>query len=151
MATTRKPAAVSPSAPVPSPKAPPGGLTPLELTALAIVGKEAKKWRGQLVEGCQQPFDVIIHLQGTIDVGGAQTSTVREKPDPETLLAKMFTILGPKGRQKHAAALLDPYSSLEPDAEAVTLAKTVLESLTTPSPQNKAGNVTGQITIGRVG
>jgi len=134
-------------------KAPPGGLTPFDLQVVRILAKDADDWRCDVVPGMAQPLDLLLRIQGTLDVGGDQPSTKTEKPDLELTLAIVLNELGPKTRRAVYDALLIKYASADVsklDAEATVLAKEVVKSLTIKTPTTRAGNVVGHLIVTKI-
>lgn len=136
------------------PKAP-GDCSPAELHALAIVGKDAKKWRDSLTPG-SYPVDLIVRLDGTVEVGEDQSRVEREEPKLKDVLAYAFGFLGAKTRAKLAKAIVDHFSASNqsaagkpPQAEILGLATTVVEQCIRRTPKTIRGNVTGKLHITR--
>jgi hypothetical protein len=138
------------------PKAP-GDCSPAELHALAIVGKEAKKWRDSLTPG-SYPVDLLVRLDGTVEVGEDQSRIETSKPELRDVLAYAFKLLGAKTRAKVAAAIVAHFSAANegkaaedcpPKAEILGLATTVVEQCVQRSMKTVRGNVTGKLRITR--
>ncbi len=129
---------------------PPGGLSPLELQAIAILGKEAKKYREFIQPGLAQPLDFFVRIDGTVDVASDQQATIRTAPKAEDVLATVFDQLGPKTTEKIVAALAVA-DRREPTASSREQACTILNTLTVSTPQKKSGNVTGTLHVSRMG
>jgi hypothetical protein len=128
-------------------------LSPLDWTALAIAGKQAKRRRSLLEPGMAQPIDLIVHLSGHVDVAGDQTGSVKTAPEAEEVLTIVFAHLGPGTRQKVFDALVADFPKRESIAfpeEATHLAETAVAALTVSREQPRAGNVTGQVSVERV-
>lgn len=149
MATRTKPAAP----PAAKPAGPPGGLSPLELHALASVTKDARKWRELLAAGDGQEVDFVVWVKGRVNVGDEQSANVKDGPDVEDLLALALSQLGEKTRQKVFEALADPSTPLDSPAvtdQARAMAKAAIDARTTSHEQTKNGNVTAFVTVGRL-
>lgn len=144
-----------------APKAP-GDCSPAELHAIAIVGKDAKRWRDSLTPG-SYPVDLSIRIFGTLEVGEDQHSSEKDTPDLKAVLAYTLQFLGAKTRARLAAALVDHFTAAnhkpapkegdkpyEPRAEILGLATTVIEQCTTRALKEKRGNVTGKIAVERL-
>lgn len=125
----------------------PGGLTPLELQALRILGKEADKHREFLEAGADQPVDVLVRIDGLVTVGEPQTATVSERPEWLATMARVLDTVGPKTAEKIEAALEtgDPPSTAS-QARAVALQ----ERLSVPKERQRSGNVTGKLHVTRL-
>jgi hypothetical protein len=153
------------------PKAkPPGGLSGVELHALAIVGKEAKKWRDVLEPGPGQAIDLVVRITGHVDVAQDQTATVKLKPELELVLAHVLGALGKKTRQLALDTLVAAFvvkkkpkkavgkkptdliaATAEPPAGMRALALSTIELLTRSTKQTRAGNVSGRLEVARCG
>jgi hypothetical protein len=134
---------------VTTPPALPGGLTAVELAACGLLVKQAKTWRDQLDAGPDQPVDVLLRLDGSVSVALDQQYVATTKPDFETLLGRVFELLGSKTGAKLATQLVDE-PGLEPSLAARAVARDVIERLTSQQTKTKSGNVTGQIHVTRL-
>lgn len=131
----------------------PADLTPLELTALAIAGKDAKKLREQLADGLEQAVDFTVRVHGQVHVAGEAMATVTVTPKLDELLPVIFGAVGPETRAKIADWLhgyAHKTNSYEVAPAVADEAKRVLAGLGRKVPQARAGAVTGIVTISRV-
>lgn len=141
------------------PKAkPPGNLSPLEYAALSVVGRGLKPWRPLVPVGKEQEVDFVVWIKGTMHVGDDDpTATRREKPDVEELLGRVLEALGPKTRESVIEALVTAHvaaskEGAEPTpiaADAAVMAKRTIGLLTVETTQEKAGNVSGTLTVAK--
>ena len=131
-----------------APAAPPGGMSPGELFAVACVGKDTRKWRSELPVGFAQPIDVMLRIEGALDVADSQTAAREVKPDLGGLQTDVFSCLGPKQGQTLFEKLVGE-APIERRSQARARAIATVEARTTLETQTKAGNVTGPVTITR--
>lgn len=130
--------------------APTNQLSALEMQAVAILGKEAKKTRGVLLTGPDQKVDVLVRLWGTVDVADSQTATVKSTPSLLELLTFIFGQLGPKTRETTRGALVAAFKDgqkpvVDPSDQA--FAQAALDLVTSYEQQSRNGNVTGRLEV----
>lgn len=124
-------------------------LRPLELHALARVGKAADKVRDALKPGLSQPVDLTLRIWGTIDVGNEQTATIRKKPDLREVLAVVLGSLKPKDRTAAVELAIErlkhPRPEIQLSPDWLAFVEGVEAELTQEIEQTKRGNVTGTL------
>ncbi len=132
-------------------------LCPLELHALAIAGKEAKRWRDSLLVRPAQEIDFCVYVSGSIDVGAEQHRIKTTTPALDEVLAFCFSTLGEKTRQKLASAISTAFSAANqasapapPHPQMLGLAQTVIEQVTHRENTTARGNVTGHVSLRRI-
>lgn len=145
MARPARPATSSPGKRDAAAKAPPGGLSPAELTLLSLFGKEAKKWRDVLVVGGQQKADFFIWLKGSFDVDPDATRVTTALPDTLELVEYIFNSLPPKQRDTLRSELVRDFKDgrrpVPASREIKQLATSALELITTRETVAKRGDV----------
>ncbi len=67
-------------------------LTPYELAALTVAGKELKGARGDLEETKSHKIEMTVQLTGFVSVGAPQNRNTKNGPDMERLLAMSMAI-----------------------------------------------------------
>lgn len=136
------------------PSKPPGNLSPLEFLAISVAGKNSKTWRHLVDAVHAQQVDFVVRIQGQLHVAEGQTATVREKPDVEELLGRVLENLGPKTRETVVDALVAAHKAADEAPElslhAAMLAKRTISELTLLNTQQRAGNVSGELTVDKV-
>ncbi len=128
-------------------------LSPLDLHAVMIAAKPAKKVRDRLTPGMAQPVDVTLRLTGYVNVGEDSTAPVVKKPDLERVLKVAYAGFGKPNRARLMEAIVGGYAQVDESelpADAVEMAKTTVALLTTSSDEPRNGNVTGSIVVNLV-
>ncbi|HEV3020872.1 MAG TPA: hypothetical protein VGX76_00335 [Pirellulales bacterium] len=130
-----------------------GALTPVELHAIAQVGKQAAKLRDRLAEENGQEVDVTVRISGAIHVAPGQTTTREEHPSAEALLAFLLSELNNSTRDRLAelariAHVVWLTGGGEPEVTpaAQAAAQDFLRKVTRQANKHVRGSVTGAIT-----
>jgi len=128
----------------PKPGIPPGGLSPIEITAVALVGKEAPKSRDVLKPGTH-PVDFLVWIAGEVEVGAATSRIATTLPTLAEVLEFTFASLGPKTRDtlrtEIVHAFRDGKRPAAGDKEVKQLALTAVELITDREQKEKRGDV----------
>jgi hypothetical protein len=99
-----------------TPAIPSAELTPMELHAVARVGKGAEKVRDHLADDHFELIDVTLRIKGSMTVGVPELREKTVKPDAVELLALVFEML-PAGQRRVLEKRLDSAYQLA-DTEA---------------------------------
>jgi hypothetical protein len=67
-------------------------LTPVEWQAVKVLGRHADLARDGLEPGSSQPVDLLLRVQGTVDVGEDGQSARRQTPTAKALLAWLLSL-----------------------------------------------------------
>jgi hypothetical protein len=127
-------------------------LTPLELHALALISKRAKKVRDNLQGGTGQMVHFTLEVSGALDVNDGKPAKVTQELDAETMLAVLLDPLPASTRKKylaHVAEACDEWATggappIVSEA-AKACASELLESGQREALQPRRGAVTGSI------
>lgn len=68
-------------------------LDAVEIAAIGVLARDAKKRREELTPGVGQQFDVTLRVKGNLDVAPDTTTTTKSKPDGTMMLAAVFDII----------------------------------------------------------
>lgn len=120
-------------------------LTPEQLHALAIVGKEASKVRGKLSVDAHE-LDFSVNICGTLHVSGDQTATVTSKPTAVDIAALLLGTYGPIKRKTIVADIIAGNKADGINDNLRELANELLNGLASSKTQQRRGAVTGKIT-----
>jgi hypothetical protein len=126
---------------------PPGGLSPLELQGLRIVGKDATRWRDAVEPGHGQRVAVLVLIELTVDVDPDGFRSAKELPTPAELLAYIYSLLPDKLRQAvHRGLFKSFHNGQRPtvDQQHQNLAQLALERITTREQKPVKGAVRGR-------
>src|SRR5271157_3180815 len=131
-------------------------LSPLEWLSLKLAGKHADNFRKECKPGKAQPVDVIVRLQGTVDISPDTTSTSKTKvgPSAEVVLAHVLRWMGPTA-QVARDAILSAYAADEtmPIEEGyLDSAKTLIGAMTktATTTTSKSGATKGIFQVGHI-
>jgi len=130
-----------------------GSLSPDEFLAVSILGREAGKRRDEVQPGKAKPIDILLRVQGTINVGVDGTSQRGAKPSPEKLLGFVLSRLDGSDRAAVQGILQGlPEREPLPDFEEgyLALAKQIIKRITPITVMPRKGQTSGTFRIGLV-
>lgn len=125
-------------------------LAPLELAALKVVGKLARKSRNDLDEGSGQSVDFLVHIHGAMSVGCVKETKKTEAPSLVTLLAWVLTMFDVPTRKKIVGSLVRNGGKTEVltrriNEKLLKQAESGVEAVTHQVCSNARGDVTGSL------
>jgi len=134
-------------------------LTPLEWLAVGIVAREAGKHRDDVEVGNGQEVDLMLRVQGRLDVRPGGMSQRHQKPSPEKLLA---CILAALSSDASSEALSDLPAYLRrlaaenggilpaPEEGYVAMATGLVKALSPSTEIPRRGSTKGNFRVGRI-
>ena len=125
-------------------------LKPLELAAVHVVGKLARKTRDDLDEGSGQSVDFLVHIHGAMSVGCVKETKKTETPSLTTLLAWVLTMFDVPTRKKIVGSLIRNGDKTEVltrkiNEKLLKQAESGIEAITHHVRSNARGDVTGSL------
>ena len=128
-------------------------LTPLELHALKIAAKRADDLRDELRPGQLQDVDFCLHVAGVICVGESSLTTISKKPTAQSVLERIWASVSPTTQARLAEELeadLVHGRAKQVSGEVTGQIEALLARLSSSSPLERRGSVTGQIELARL-
>lgn len=139
-----------------------GQLSALEWLAVKIVGRDADKRRHEVEPGKAQPVDLLLRIQGNVDVANDGSTTTTDKPTAEHLLAFLLSKMTTEQQSVVDGYFADLVSAMKqqdpkapvtlPDVKEghVAMAHVMIEAVTHRTKSPKRGTTKGQFNVGLV-
>lgn len=128
-------------------------LSPIEWLALQLVGKEVKSVRDDVPVGRNQKVDILVRVQGQVHVAADTTTTTKEGPKADVVLAHVLALLPAEQRTLICGQVNDLYqidNKLPIDAASLATAKGLLARMQKSVTSDRKGPTTGAFNVGLV-